>query len=454
MPHTTIQEFTSFPNKYKPAGLILRTDEDKMYINIGTFAVPEFVLIGDPSSPATFVGTGSAINSLDAAAGQIAFCTADGNGFLANETYIRNAADTDWIIISNVFFGNASDGDSTNPATPADNRGVLQYDNLTFTSNTTWNVDSAFPLLILVRGTLTISSSIEWTINMTNPTTRSSGSGGSGTGSGASGGAGGNPNQCVIIANKIVATGTAKIIVNGQVGGAGGNGDGNASSSGAGANGNEPTFAFSGFVVSSGSGVPDSGNSGGNGQTGGTGGTAVLSSDELESFLKSASLCLIPLSVGGAGGGQGQADTTTFQLCSGGGGAEGGMTLRTSGGSGGKGGNQLGSDADGAGGGGGGGPIVFIFITNAMDADLTVQAIGGAGGVGGNGDPDETGDGGGGGGGDSLMVLIADSDIGTRTATGGAGGLAGNTNDDDAANGGSGNTATQFIDIDNFILDL
>jgi len=46
-----ITELTFFPDRFKVSGMLLRTDESKLYLNVGTFAVPIFEQVGVSSTP-------------------------------------------------------------------------------------------------------------------------------------------------------------------------------------------------------------------------------------------------------------------------------------------------------------------------------------------------------------------------------------------------------------------
>jgi hypothetical protein len=443
MPHNVIQEFASFfPNKYKAGGLILRTDEDKMYINTGTFAAPSFELIGDPAAPTTFVGTGAAIAALDAAAGQLAFCTATGSGFIINRAYVRNAADTAWLELypTDGMFGDGADGNATNPT--LESGAVKYYNDLTISSARTWGgvTNDGKPIIVFVAGTfnltatLTIGTSFAGTLG--------------GTVAGTTGGDGGDANgSCppvIIIANEITGTGTISAVAQaGDVGDDGINGSGTNSGT-AGSNPEDAVLFNNKAVVTTAGGGGQSG--GGGGGAGGTA-TPVVNVASIFGILNfSVNHTLLHISPA-AGGGAGAVTTTQ---CGGGGGAGGGgasvfiiansvsaITVTVTGGAGGNGGNftGAGTNADGGGGGLGGSSITHS---------------GGHGGVGGSHSSDRGG--GGGGGGSACRIVVADEDNSLGTATGGAGGTA--AVGIEAADGNAGVAHNHTLGISSFLSSL
>ena len=188
-----------------------------------------------------FVGTGSEINSLSPTyEGQIAYCTQDGNGFIENTAYVRNAANSAFTPLAPIPYGDGSDGNvtiSSNTTLTQD----MNYYNLTVDSSYTLNTAG---YIVRVLGTLTNNGTIN-SGNMNGQikhgfrSGNNGGSGGNGGGSSASngglGGAGGLGGGVTIVyartlnnAGNINANGTAGAGGGGTSGriGAGGGGGG------------------------------------------------------------------------------------------------------------------------------------------------------------------------------------------------------------------------------------
>lgn len=335
------------------------------------------------------------------------------------------------------IFGDGSLGDATDPAYPAGNERIYQYNDLTFNSNTTWTYTGFAPLIVCVLGTLTIASSITWTLT---GTSGAGGEGGDFTHTSSYAGVGGNGagfNGAIIIAKTIVAASGATIAMTtpstGSTGGAPGV--------------TRPGHQVGGF----GAGTPDV-CGGGGGRTGkrggegahsgnaGVGGIGNDNNDNISSFTDI--ITWTPNS--GNGGGQGSTNPNSARVEDGGGGGGGGGSGFSKGGNGGTGGAGASATTNSAGGGGGGGGNMLILVTENMDADLVMTATGGTGGAGGAGA--SQGGGGGGGGGAAAVVLIGDSDVGTRTATGGVAG-AGGTGSTSGSAGSTGATDNRFINL-------
>ena len=346
------------------------------------------------------------------------------------------------------IFGSGEDGDATNPAAPTQDPTIVQYNDLTFTTNTTWS-SMPSPMLILVKGTLTIDPAITWTINALG------GIGGLGSiptftqpGDGGNGSAG---NATVIIVAKTVVAGAGSIIAatatgNGITGGAGLSGPNQISSSPA-AFGSQDVYHLGGLmrILAGGGGGPTAFNSAG------AGGNYVGISSPI-SYIRSFSQLISVHGIGG-GGGSGGSSFTTGGAADGGGGGSGGESPFAAGGAGGAGANQgTGAAQNSSGGGGGGGAqATIILVTDNMDSDLEITATGTTGGAGGAGFNSGSGGGGGGGGGAAACVLFAPSDSGTRTPTGGAGGAGGAGPGVAGSAGSTGGTASIFVDIDKFL---
>ncbi len=385
----------SFPLKLSVKAILYRTDTLKLYRNAGTYGSPSFVEIsaGDPGS---------------------------------------------------AFFGNAADGDATDPAVPT--KSLVRYNDLTFNTNTTWDFAAGdAQVIIMVAGTLTIATGITWTILGRSDI---GSSGGKDTGSGGAGGAGSGSFTVIILAAAVVATATSIIDVQ-RSSGNGGNGGNAVTGSGQrdGSPGHIGDCIHLGHKVvaastqQGGGGLAEGGAAPGG--IGSTIGNAV-------GIIKSISDILLASCGSGAGGGSGgQGRNTGVAGASAGGGGSGGSAIFAKGGNGGAGGAGSTPVIGGAGGaGGGGGGCCFILVTDSMDADLEMKALGRNGGSGGNAFAATAGRGGGGGGGGASCVLVASADVGTRTPTAGTGGAAGSGSGTGGTAGATGSTSTQFIDID------
>lgn len=299
-------------------------------------------------------------------------------------------------------FGDGSDGAfaQTSGVTTLNTAGkyIYQYTSFSLTGTasltTGSNLDNA-PLIILVQGDLTVTSS-------TVPAVTRAGKGGVGAVGGSGGGSGTNPGSAGT-APDFAAT---AIKATAPTGGAGG------------------VFSVIGRSGGGGAGGAGLGNPGIAGSTGG-GSTAGGTASGKESYSAGMSiarlLALTHLGGGGAGGG--------------GGSSNGGV-----GGTGGTGGN-------------GGGCIIFLVggninITSTFSVAGDTGSVGAAGGAGGGG---SAGGGGGGGGGGGFIAILYSGSVtansATFTVTGGAGGAggAGNGTGETGGAGGAGGDGQSVV---------
>jgi len=352
------------------------------------------------------------------------------------------------LLIASGPFGNGSDGDATNPTSPTVQE--LFYNDLTFSANTTWTMTTLLPVIIRVKGTLTIDASVVWTINGTE-NFRTWTSGGSATGV-PTGGNGGSGNTVMIIAKKVVAGSSAKIQINATAGtnGAGGGSTGTVTRVNTPSTNPAVNLSLCGVVgeqSAAHSAVPSISTEAGFGGVAAKGisgnlinVTSIMVGKTVTNIINSHH------SNGGAGGSTGS--ETISGVCAGGGAGSGGSSILSPGGTGGRSSGCVpssGGSEGGAGGGGGGGSFLML-ITETDDADLTLESIAGAGGQGGaGGDGGTAGGGGGGGGGGATVFRISDSDVGTETATAGVGGAVNGSCV--ATVGSTGGTGTAWFDI-------
>ena len=128
--------------------------------NIGYNATTGVAEEQDAAGGGTFVGTGAEIAALTPTAGQSVFCTTSGSGFIANNQYNRNSANTVWNKVpdGSFYFGTGIDGDlvvSSGTTTLTSSR---YYNNLTVNVGAILTADN--PMTIFVKGTLTINGTI------------------------------------------------------------------------------------------------------------------------------------------------------------------------------------------------------------------------------------------------------------------------------------------------------
>ncbi len=317
----------------------------------------------------------------------------DGSFFIEVDTqklYVKNAgawtlsagATTPKIIRGIKTVGDGSDGSVTiSVDTDLGTANFKQYQDLTINAGV--NLTGNSPLVILVKGTLTLNGTIH-----------QNGKGNAGGAGGGFGGVGGNGGGVlIVICNAIAGTGT--LSANGANGGAGSGGA-------ASANGSDSTDGSSPVQTVTGSR--------GRGNSAGTGGPASTAFATVDIALGTALVTSFTIP-GGGGGGMGGASSNAG---GGGGGGPGGIVILVVNGAttgititvnGGVGGNASGNLNQPGGGGSGG-------------------ACGGAGGAGGNGGAGGAGPGGGGGAG--VIIVYATSDITTKQVNGGAAGTGGN----------------------------
>jgi hypothetical protein len=397
-------------------GWFFKTDVGEWYENTGTLATPSWTI------RSSGITTSGAVNDI---------AIHDGTSWVAR----------------GMGFGDGSDGDATNPTSPSVS--VLNYHDLTFSSNRTWTMTNLAPLVIFVSGTLTINGSITWTINPTDQA-GNAGSGGSGGGfNSGNGGAGGEGVTVIIIAKTISAGTSAKITVNGVNASNGTNGS-TPSSNASGNAGSSPSFPST--MIYESFTAPDFG-SGGNTSgaiDGGIAGVPSYSTGQFDGTVRSIHHIIGHLVTGGSGGGEGSETNGAPANVGGGGGGAGGITVFSAGGAGGNGGYDSSWPHSGGGGGGGGGAATGVLVTRTADSDLTFEVVGGNGGNGGNATANG-GDGGGGGGGAAACIIISDADTMTKTSTGGSGGTAGSGNGTEivaAQNGSAGTGTSRYLNIE------
>ena len=148
-----------------------------------------------------FVGTGDEIIALTSPyAGMIVSCTKNGDVFLANNQYVRNATNTTWTRITttgNYYFGGGADGDLTVSSGTTTLTETKYYNNVTVAVGATLTANN--PMMLFANGTVTVNG----TINMDGKGSAagvdgtlgiSGGNGGAGQGNGGSGGSGGAGN--------------------------------------------------------------------------------------------------------------------------------------------------------------------------------------------------------------------------------------------------------------------
>ena len=351
-----------------------------------------------------FVGTGDEIIALTSPyAGMIVSCTKNGSGFLAGSQYSRNAGNTAWTKISstgNFYFGDGFDSDLTVSSGTTTLTETKYYDNVTVSVGATLTANN--PMLIFVKGTLTVNG----TISMNGKGSAggaagvaSAGTGGAGGGASPSGGPGTNGSVGVASVYTNAADGTAGNL--GILGGSGGASTYRSGAGGAGGNGG---------------GSPSPSGTVGVGAAGGAGvgpATSPAASSGAAGTLNRAihnpfdwiSTSPRPIYTG-AGGGGGNSSAR-----GGGGGGGGNSFANGGGGTGGAG--AIGGGAGGAGGAAGGFLVIFansivigssgIISSNGAAGSNGAnnpgsQLDGTAGGVGANGAPQGSGGGGGGGG--------------------------------------------------------
>ncbi len=394
---TSLVKLDFFPAKFDIDGLLYKTDDQILYRNVGSYDTPAYENI------ASLVSVG--------------------------------------------LFGDGSDGNATDPAFPS--VGVRQYNDLTFTTNTTWTATGYGILIIHVAGTLQIDSSVTWTINGTGMNT--GGGGRSGGSSGPGGAASAAGFTVIIVAATITAGSGAKILVDETANGtAGQNGAGPGSVIQKGGDGYLGELSVCGAHV-----VADGGQAGAGGaQKGGTGGLKQTHGNAERLIHSIADLLHTHGGAGGGGGQAGSGSSLNSTSGGGGGGGAGGTAFHADGGNGGKGGDggsPLGNGQGGAGAGGGGSALLTV-ITDSMDADCAMEVLAGNGGKGGDAVDTPHGHGGGGGGGAACNLLVAPSDpSNTRTETGGSGGAAGSGPGVAGVAGVVGGTADIFINIDDIL---
>lgn len=363
----------------------------------------------------TFMGTGAEIAALSSTyAGQLAFCTLDGDIFQEGKIYRRNTANSDWNVAEStpVFFGDGSDGDvtiSTNTVLTS----VKYYNNLTVDSGVSLTGNYTQPMEIYVKGRLTCNGHINV------------------DGRGNAGGAGGH----YIGSGGTGTAGTA------GVNGAGSGGAGGASvqatgASGNGGNGGPGVPAYGGGAGQAGQpGHPNASSPHAGGAGGGAGSSPTDMKNLLTYITTSPKTNLFGAGGGGGGGSQ-----------KGGNGGNGSPIPAVSGG------GQPGmpgGDATGGDGGAGGGFLIIyakeivvgstgIISSDGSDGgDANTSLDGqsnpykgpqqypyyGGGSGGGGGGNGGAGGGGGGGGGTLLFVYNSLANNGTIRCAGGSGGL-------------------------------
>jgi hypothetical protein len=393
---TTYGQGSSFPSTFEANRLFVRTDQKAIYLNIGTLGSPVWEKL-----------TGGAI------------------------------------------FGDGSDGSiSGTPSAPT--KSFSQYQDVTITGNTSWNMAGYGQVVILVLGTLTINTSITWDITVDSPQDAIGGSSDLGSINGGTGRGGGG---VIIMAKTVSAGSTSKIQIDSTTDGSVGT---NSSTGGVsfGHNGEAHIEAtqIGSFIGKStrsygeGAGRPDIAYDAVRRIQAGRGGLDVNVTNPIRYIKKVSDLYNLHSQGGSGGGGGGRGSTDSS--CGGGGGGAGGSGAFANGGDGGAGGTGTGLTAGGAGAGGGGGAgCYFVMVTDSMDSDLELEANAGNGGNGGTGQTNN-GNGGGGGGGGACVLLVAPTDLGTRDANGGSGGAAGAGTGTAAVAGTAGNSTSLFLDLD------